>query len=866
MPSATNNGISVAPDLQEVTDTDISAIDIHIGGQGFDASHDTLKLEGSVFQALNNDFSASNVTIGGISNLQYTYDSTTHILTLTPLTTDTFTASDIDQIVSSLQFQTSSTSEGDRDFTVTYTDLAGNTSAPATHTITLDNTAPTLTVSTLSMSSDTGSSTTDLVTRIDSQTLSGTLSGNTSAGDTVQVSLDNGATWQTATHTAGTNAFSYAATLLSSNTAQVRVVDAANNTSNTTDFAYVLDTTSVTAVDLSADIGTQNTTSLTVNTSDWATGITIAPALQAPSSTDIYQITLSLGGAGMDDAHELLRVGTNSIALNTDSSNTNQTIAGVTGLDYHYDSTQHQLTLYKNDLSVFDNTLIDDILQSLSIKSDSIANAMTGEHTATISWSDLAGNTADSATVTIDVLPVVQANTISLIQSQLSVSSGETLTANSSTGSFYIDRNNAFFKWSDQQTWALGKTYTSASGSVQLHMLHINSASENAAIVDLQSGSSISGNLFLGGTDVNGDGVWDWQFADNVMAPFYNENSTVTTTAGGANDTTPFGTYTQWNVNEPNGNGFETIMAFNQTGGTWYDWSNINGNNLDAMAELEYARVLNLARTTTAQTSTQSIDVASSTDGTAYLVKSTLNVSTESDITSAASSQWNAVTLTSSILSYEDFNQTPQGWTYNNTASTDTLYLHSQYGLNSVLGRFVNTQEGALSVQKTYDLGLSSGSVVWVEFDMIEMDAWEGQHFNVYINNTQVTSTAYFGSSRSTLDAWDGGIDLGDLSISTNGGNTDTTLREEVHHYALQAVVNNDGGIDLGFGMSTSWDNSTAPLALSHASFAIDNVTLRSNASTSLSLSGLEAGTYVVYTADSSGLLSQNHATGIVIG
>jgi hypothetical protein len=178
----------------------------------------------------------------------------------------------------------------------------------------------------------------------------------------------------------------------------------------------------------------------------------------------------------------------------------------------------------------------------------------------------------------------------------------------------------------------------------------------------------------------------------------------------------------------------------------------------------------------------------------------------------------------------------------------------------------VNTQEGSLSVQKSYNLGLSSGSVVWVEFDMIEMDAWEGQHFNVYINNTQVTSTAYFGSSRSTLDAWDGGIDLGDLSNSTNGGNTDSTLREEVHHYALQAVVNNDGGIDLGFGMSTSWDNSTAPLALSHASFAIDNVTLRSSASTSLSLSGLEAGTYVVYTADSSGLLSQNHATGIVIG
>ena len=59
--------------------------------------------------------------------------------------------------------------------------------------------APTEVVSTVAFSADTGSSATDFVTNVAAQTISGTLSAALAAGDVVKVSLDNGATWLTAT-------------------------------------------------------------------------------------------------------------------------------------------------------------------------------------------------------------------------------------------------------------------------------------------------------------------------------------------------------------------------------------------------------------------------------------------------------------------------------------------------------------------------------------------------------------------------------------------------------------------------------------------------------------------------------------------
>ena len=55
----------------------------------------------------------------------------------------------------------------------------------------------------LAFSADTGSSATDFITNVAAQTIFGTLSAALGAGDVVKVSLDNGATWLTATAAAG---------------------------------------------------------------------------------------------------------------------------------------------------------------------------------------------------------------------------------------------------------------------------------------------------------------------------------------------------------------------------------------------------------------------------------------------------------------------------------------------------------------------------------------------------------------------------------------------------------------------------------------------------------------------------------------
>jgi hypothetical protein len=126
-----------------------------------------------------------------------------------------------------------------------YTDVIGNsgTAAPSP-SVSIDTVAPTTTGASFSFSSDTGVSNTDLITRTAAQTVSGTLSAALVAGETVQVSLDNGFSWSNASASAGSANWNLAGvTLTGNNTLQVRVNDAAGNHGAAAGTAYVLDTT-----------------------------------------------------------------------------------------------------------------------------------------------------------------------------------------------------------------------------------------------------------------------------------------------------------------------------------------------------------------------------------------------------------------------------------------------------------------------------------------------------------------------------------------------------------------------------------------------------------------------------------------------
>ena len=113
-------------------------------------------------------------------------------------------------------------------------------------------------VTAVAFSADSGASASDFITNVAAQTITGTLSGPLGAGDVVQVSLDNGATWLTAAADAGGMSFSLAAVLLSgSNTLLARVAAATGATGTQFTQAYVLDQVppaeAVTIVAMTAD-------------------------------------------------------------------------------------------------------------------------------------------------------------------------------------------------------------------------------------------------------------------------------------------------------------------------------------------------------------------------------------------------------------------------------------------------------------------------------------------------------------------------------------------------------------------------------------------------------------------------------------
>ncbi|MFZ6682229.1 DUF4214 domain-containing protein, partial [Undibacterium sp. Tian12W] len=103
----------------------------------------------------------------------------------------------------------------------------------------VDHTAPTTGIGAVRLSNDDGASNSDFITTISDQTISGNLTAGLAVGETVQVSLDNGANWINALATTGGTGWSLPNQLLSgNNTLKVRVVDLAGNSGPTFSQAF----------------------------------------------------------------------------------------------------------------------------------------------------------------------------------------------------------------------------------------------------------------------------------------------------------------------------------------------------------------------------------------------------------------------------------------------------------------------------------------------------------------------------------------------------------------------------------------------------------------------------------------------------
>ncbi|WP_414471341.1 Ig-like domain-containing protein [Microvirga sp. M2] len=205
-----------------------------------------------------------------------------------------------------------------------YTDAAGNAGgAGASPSITFDTKAPTVAVESATFSDDTGASGADMITSSANQTISGTLGSSLGTGERVEVSLDNGASWDVATVDGVT--WSFAAVLSGSGTLQVRVMDTAGNTGPVYAHSYVIDTvapSAPSAPDLAAasDTGISNTDNITGATTPTFTGTAEIGATvrlydgvteigSAVATDGTWSITSSTLGAG---AHTITAVATDA--------------------------------------------------------------------------------------------------------------------------------------------------------------------------------------------------------------------------------------------------------------------------------------------------------------------------------------------------------------------------------------------------------------------------------------------------------------------------------------------------------------------------------------------------------------------------
>lgn len=182
----------------------------------------------------------------------------------------------------------------------------GVTSARSTGlAVQLDRTAPTQTLSALSLSADTGVAG-DFITRTAAQTIGATLSAALGAGDVLYGSVDGGGSWTDITSkVAGTTVSWNGATLSGSNSLRLKVVDAAGNEGVAASQAYALDTTAPAApatpnMTAGTDTGASNSDDITADTTPSFTGTAEANATVELYDTDGVTVLASgtANGAG----------------------------------------------------------------------------------------------------------------------------------------------------------------------------------------------------------------------------------------------------------------------------------------------------------------------------------------------------------------------------------------------------------------------------------------------------------------------------------------------------------------------------------------------------------------------------------------
>ncbi|MBN1086143.1 Ig-like domain repeat protein [Erwinia aphidicola] len=193
--------------------------------------------------------------------------------------------------------------DGDYTYYVRVVDAAGNVGSISSQVVTVDTVAPdsSKTVTIDSIATDTGVSASDFITSDTSLTVTGSIGQALGAGEVVQISIDNGASWTTVALSGLKWSFSDGRTLTDGQTLyQVRVVDQAGNVGQTAQQVVTIDTTApsqaITIGAISTDTGDNSHDFITSDTT-----LTFSGNLSATLASDEWaQISLDGGQTWID--------------------------------------------------------------------------------------------------------------------------------------------------------------------------------------------------------------------------------------------------------------------------------------------------------------------------------------------------------------------------------------------------------------------------------------------------------------------------------------------------------------------------------------------------------------------------------------
>lgn len=202
----------------------------------------------------------------------------------------------------------------------------------------------------------------------------------------------------------------------------------------------------------------------------------------------------------------------------------------------------------------------------------------------------------------------------------------------------------------------------------------------------------------------------------------------------------------------------------------------------------------------------------------------------------------------------EDFESSVSGWIASNSSDDNKITSVTDNGdttqtpVTNFLGRFpiVNCITGVEScsgdpyeVSKTFSYPIHSNKEVEIEFDIYEIDSWDGERFEVYANNVLLARDNFVMNANSVIS--DSNITGENLQDNVGRNGTIYSDGDQKYKYKLKSKFDSSGNLTLKF--RTSWeteapyynfysnvwyvDEDKAYEDMDNESWGIDNVILK---------------------------------------